>query len=367
MEDPPEVYVDTEGRRFMRVKKAEFGTETDTKKDLNEDSSDLRTKEPTSVDLLAEQLRAVMLWRGWEYVAEEPAYDLARKVINNEFPEKPYFPKPSPVEREGRKLIGTTDDRSYVGNQRDQIPYNHVSFWQVDGTANRIGVFTFLSCGHCVYYNYAWWVYTNSCQAAPNNNSTTAVRDPGGNKLCLETLSPQNDGRGTPVDPYGWAGCLRVFIPQAWHDSQDMNFDYSVVDMTYCSTAAVGGAMMIAVADNNYISTRTGGVYGYPAYTGNSLNVWRLNNPVGGSAPFTSGEIWGMTTAAGGVKVQTGSLLYHNMDTSEGQSGSCVWVQDGSAYYCVGIHTGPGSGSWNRATHINNTMFSFIQAHSYDY
>jgi V8-like Glu-specific endopeptidase len=67
--------------------------------------------------------------------------------------------------------------------------------------------------------------------------------------------------------------------------------------------------------------------------------------------------LWGME---GRVKVDNmGDLMYYEIDTSGGQSGSAIWYNEGDKYYIVGVHV-LGSNNYNAGTFLNGNRLQRI-------
>jgi V8-like Glu-specific endopeptidase len=333
-----------------------------------------------SLEELAQNLRALVLFNGHEFIESEPAYDLARTVLLHRRLElegasaeelSALVPGVGPSQggarsREQAKargpaaniVQGPTDDRVVMDNTvhpfRAQIVFDNTGSTTVieasQGSGTLIGPSTALSAAH------VFWDETNDTWEAGHR------------------WAPGYDSQDADPSPFGdWTGCYLVSIPVAYTNNVNQNtYDYAVLDFDVgCNSVDNGvnsdepgntvGWLGSWVAGNGDIQGSTGYVRGYPG-TGTCGNPGVACNV----------RVWGDTSSASENNA-TANEVRHQADTSGGNSGSgfyqyadptCAGCDYGA--YVVGIHRA-GSAPYNIARRYDSTVSAFMHANSSDY
>jgi glutamyl endopeptidase len=181
------------------------------------------------------------------------------------------------------------------------------------GTGWLVAPRTVITAGHCVY-----------------------MHDQGGWPKSIEVIPGLNDA----ARPYGSFMGTSFRSVAGWVNDKKREYDYGCIILP--SNARPGdktGVFGFAVKDNPYLLSAYLNLAGYPGDKGGN-------------------QQWFMARKAKSVAPR---VIYYEIDTMGGQSGSPVWVKVGNARYAVGIHTN-GLVSGNSATRIVQPVFNNLQA-----
>lgn len=176
------------------------------------------------------------------------------------------------------------------------------------GTGWLISPRTVITAGHCLF-----------------------MHNEGGWAQHIEVI-PGLNGASRPFGS-GVSSVLRSVT--GWTNGQDRNFDYGAI-----------------ILPNSYRPGDRTGYFGFANRSDNDLNASMLNLS---GYPGDKGGNTQWFHARKTLSVTSRTILY-DIDTYGGQSGSPVWVLNGSNRYAVGIHTNGGSS--NSATRITQDVYN---------
>jgi glutamyl endopeptidase len=186
------------------------------------------------------------------------------------------------------------------------------------GTGWLVAPRTIITAGHCVY------LHAN-----------------GGWPKSIDVIPGMNDASR----PYGTYTGATFRSVVGWVNDKKREYDY--------------GAIILPKTSRPGDKT---GVFGFSVKTdayllGSYLNLSGYPGDKGTPAPLGDQQ-WFMARKASSVSPR---VIFYDIDTMGGQSGSPVWVKVGNDRYAVGIHTN-GHVSGNSATRIVAPVFNNIQA-----
>ena len=227
----------------------------------------------------------------------------------------PFIPDQKPDKEPKKSIIGT-DDRFRVDNTTS-FPYSAIAslrtVWPngvvTVGTAWMYGPNVAMTAGHCIYANdLGGW-------------PTEIIIYPGRNGSSM---------------PFGEAKAVKIHVPENFTKNHNMNFDWGLIEL-----------------DKN-IGNETG-------YFGASWQLDSLNNTdvtISGYPGEKSKQMWQMS---GSIFDMNEYKIHYTIDTTGGQSGSPVYLEDD--YLSVAIHT---NGAYdkisNKGTRITKGIFDFIES-----
>lgn len=226
---------------------------------------------------------------------------------------------PEMYERSVSEVIIGTDDRVRI-SPTTAFPWRAICALRITakdntkwiGTGWLVSPRTVITAGHCVY-----------------------LHDHGGWPKSIEVIPGLND----TTRPFGSGVATSFRSVQGWVNSKKREYDYGAIILP--SSRRLGdktGVFGFAVRDNNYLMNAYLNLSGYPGDKGGN-------------------QQWFMARKAKSVAPR---VIYYEIDTMGGQSGSPVWVKVGNARYAVGIHTN-GFSAGNSATRIVTPVFNNIQ------
>lgn len=263
---------------------------------------------------------------------ETTTYELTEYPDDASYPRTEGFKGTLPIEEdEGSEavpfeIIGD-DDRNVVTNTQ-RVPYRYIGKLLVyfsdgissAGTAFLVGPSTVLTAGHCVY---------------SKDKTVTAIQ-----------FIPGMNGTSRP---YGTIQATEIHVPAAFRRAvndddlaNQIKYDYAVLELE----SAVGNQLgyfglggYSTKYDLDYLTGRQATIAGYPGYYGNLL--YRHKATI---AAFNS----------------DGYVMYYDMDTEGGQSGSPVIFPISNNYYVVGIHTRAYSAMYNQGRYITKNIYELV-------
>jgi len=227
---------------------------------------------------------------------------------------------PELYEKSMSEVIIGTDDRVRI-SPTTSFPWRAICALRITakdntkwiGTGWLVAPRTVITAGHCVY-----------------------MHDHGGWPKSIEVIPGLNDS----LRPFGSCTATTFRSVTGWVNSKQREYDYGAIILpTNCRLGDRTGVFGFAVKDNPYLMSAYLNLSGYPGDKGGN-------------------QQWFMARRAKSVAPR---VIYYEIDTMGGQSGSPVWVKVGNARYAVGIHTN-GLISGNSATRIVQPVFNNIQA-----
>ena len=226
---------------------------------------------------------------------------------------------PELFEKSMAEVIIGTDDRVRI-TQTTTFPWRAVCALRITakdntkwiGTGWLVSPRTVITAGHCVY-----------------------MHDHGGWPKSIEVIPGMNDA----TRPYGSCTGTAFRSVAGWVNDKKREYDYGAIILpSNCRPGDKTGIFGFAVKDDPYLLNAYLNLSGYPGDKGGD-------------------QQWFMARKAKSVAPR---VIYYEIDTMGGQSGSPVWVKVGTARYAVGIHTN-GVVSGNSATRIVTPVFNNIQ------
>jgi V8-like Glu-specific endopeptidase len=252
---------------------------------------------------------------------EEAGTEVTEEAGMTAFTRDAFFASyPELFEKSVAEVIIGTDDRVRI-SPTTSFPWRAICALRITaqdntrwiGTGWLVSPRTVITAGHCVYM-HAQGGWPKSIEVIPGLN---------------DSLRPFGSYIGTS---------FRSVV--GWVNDKKREYDYGCIILP--QNARPGdktGAFGFAVKNDAYLLSSYLNLSGYPGDKGGN-------------------QQWFMARKAKSVAPR---VIYYDIDTMGGQSGSPVWVKVGNARYAVGIHTN-GLVSGNSATRIVQPVFNNIQA-----
>lgn len=227
---------------------------------------------------------------------------------------------PELFEKSVSEVIIGTDDRVRI-SPTTSFPWRAICALRITaadntrwiGTGFLVSPRTVITAGHCVYM-HAHGGWPKSVEVIPGLNDT--------------------------LRPYGSCVGTSFRSVNGWVNDKKREYDYGAIILPRdCRPGDKTGVFGFAVKDNPYLLSSYLNLSGYPGDKGGNQQ-WFMARKAKSLAP---------------------RVIYYEIDTMGGQSGSPVWVKVGNARYAVGIHTN-GLVTGNSATRIVLPVFNNIQA-----
>ncbi|WP_207515559.1 trypsin-like serine peptidase [Longitalea luteola] len=249
---------------------------------------------------------------GTEVTEEEGESAFARDAFFASYPEL--------YEKSLSEVIIGTDERVRI-TPTTSFPWRAICALRITaqngktflGTGFLISPRTVITAGHCVY-----------------------LHAEGGWPRKIEVIPGLNDA----ARPYGSYVGTSFRSVTGWVSGKKREYDYGCIILPRTSRPGDRtGIFGFAVKDNAYLLNAYLNTAGYPGDKGGN-------------------QQWFMVSKAKSVAPR---IIYYEIDTMGGQSGSPVWVKVGNSRLAVGIHTN-GHISGNSATRIVQPVFTNLQA-----
>lgn len=259
----------------------------------------------------------------YEQVMEEPGTEVAEEGV---YARDVFFASyPELLEKSMAEIIFGTDNRVRI-TPTTSFPWRAIcalrikaqdnSLWY--GTGWLVAPRTVITAGHCVFL-HAHGGWPKSIEVIPGMD---------------DNLRPYKSYIGTS---------FRSVV--GWVNGKKREYDYGAIILPRDSRPGdKTGVFGFAAKDNQYLLSAYLNLSGYPGDKGLPL-------PLGDQQYFMAQK----------AKSVAPRVIYYEIDTMGGQSGSPVWVKVGNARYAVGIHTN-GHITGNSATRIVLPVFNNIQA-----
>jgi len=252
---------------------------------------------------------------------EEAGTEITEEEGETAFTRDAFFASyPELFEKSIAEVIIGTDDRVRI-SPTTAFPWRAVCALRITaqdnsrwiGTGWLVSPRTVMTAGHCVY-----------------------MHAQGGWPKSIEVIPGLNDS-ARPFGSYAGTSFRSVV---GWVNDKKREYDYGCIILP--RDARPGdktGVFGFAVKDNPYLTSAYLNLSGYPGDNGGNQQ-WFMARKAKSLAP---------------------RVIYYEIDTMGGQSGSPVWIKVNNARYAVGIHTN-GLISGNSATRIVQPVFNNIQA-----
>ncbi len=373
---------------FLRGKRFEYVGEAGARRAAPETTAGLERAPDIgsiSVEELAENLRGTALFQGHKFIEAEPATELAKQVkqlhelemrgASQEELEAVMPARPASqgmgartdnlkdaemgeaIKEDATRIVHGTDERRVMSNtiypHRTHIVFDNVgsiySIGSSQGSGTLIGPSTAMSVAH-VFWDEGNNTWESTHRWAPGYDSADSNRS-----------------------PYGeWYGCYWVTIPTAYTVYENSTYDYAVLDFDVgCNSVRDGvnsdnpgstvGWLGSLVASTGTIEGRTAYLRGYPG-----------SGTCGNPGTSCGTRVWGDISRSS-ENDATSNIIYHQADSSGGQSGSGFYLYtdpscSGCGYgaYVVGMHRA-GASSANSARRYTSAVSSFMRSYSSDY
>lgn len=145
--------------------------------------------------------------------------------------------------------------------------------------------------------------------------------------------------------PYGEFRVIKWFYPQEFKNTQ--REDYALLVLDDITTSEYTGCYGLRPHDRQKLHGKVASIYGYPSIMPNQRE--------------DHSHLWGM---AGTVEIDTREdMIYYDIDTSWGQSGSAVYYEERGEFYIIGIHIKDANECirTNQATYMNPSRIERIK------
>jgi glutamyl endopeptidase len=252
---------------------------------------------------------------------EEAGIEVTEEEGESVFTRDAFFASyPELYERSKTEVIIGEDDRAPISPTRE-FPWRAICALRITaqdntrwiGTGWLVAPRTVITAGHCVYM-HAHGGWAKSIEVIPGLNET--------------------------VRPYGSCTATSFRSVVGWVNDKKREYDYGCIILpTNCRLGDKTGVFGFAVKNDPYLLSAYLNLSGYPGDKGGNTQ-WFMARRAKSLAP---------------------RVIYYEIDTMGGQSGSPVWINVNNARYAVGIHTN-GLITGNSATRIVQPVFNNIQA-----
>jgi V8-like Glu-specific endopeptidase len=192
------------------------------------------------------------------------------------------------IGNDDRTLVTNTTQKPYSSICRLQIKFPGSSIPQL-GTGFMITSDMVATAAHCLY-DESLGGYATSITVYPGENGTT--------------------------NPYGSATSQTLNIPESYKSTESTKYDYGIIKLN--SRIKDCGQLNYAIGASRFLK--------------GSYKLYTAGYPLEGSHR--------MYTEQGNIISTTTDLVYYDLDTTGGQSGSPIMIYNGDHYVVVGIHHG---------------------------
>ena len=251
-------------------------------------------------------------------------------------------------ETNNRIVIGD-DDRIEILNPKIQ-PYLPTAFIKItylnvfnnitgtyrsrtfEGTGFIVGPDLLLTAGHNVFGDKTKTYYINNEQHSEWEDNIDNPCFP--NKI--EIFAGANGQTETNAPYVFYCSVLKVNIDKNYYNNcGDFDYDWAILELDRNIGAKTGGYSLVS---NTFCFNESSTIYGYP-----------------GDKDYV------MCESPGKILYSNSKQYVHNMDTSEGNSGSPIFINYNNQMYVCGIHTHWINQNTNGGTIINNLILNIIE------
>lgn len=291
--------------------------------------------EPTTVEELAESLRARTERDGYEYVSE-PNYEVAKKLLAGHLPDatlpsesseltaaeaETESAKAKPSGRHNTHAFIGADNRISVGAESTSYPYAAIGAWTVGVcTGTMIGASSMITAAHCLHDGKDWY-------AAPT------VRFPSGATFTA-----------------CWNRSVRTPYITGTAGAGDLRYDIGVIEFSSCGSSPGSATGWLGTWNfaTGSITGTFGYAWGYPQDKTPYPQLWGM----GSTLTYSSSDPQYVFQTIDGHFGQSGSGVYRWWSTSEGAP------VDGR--YIGSIYNRTWDSTKNAAARIDGTAAQFI-------
>ena len=142
------------------------------------------------------------------------------------------------------------------------------------------------------------------------------------------------------LEPYGYVYAAEMITSNAFVNDTDLRGDWGLIRLQSNLGNQTGWCGISITDDYTSLNGLDVGIMGYPE---NNLSV--------------------MQKGRGTILSSTFNLLYYNVDTTVGQSGSGIFKGDFADGYVIGVHSGGEDSTRNRGVRITPGIFSTIESY----
>ncbi len=201
------------------------------------------------------------------------------------------------------EIIGKEDERKLVINTKE-IPFRWICYLKLVfisgnkkltamGTGTIIGDRAVLTAGHNLF-DHDWKLgWASSVKVVPAKSGNN--------------------------EPFGSHMAAKLYVPQKYEKKDNYEYDYGLIILNKPFTPELGWWKRIRSLDTERLKNLSVNIAGYPADKKPDYTMWR---------DFKK------------IKKVTDRLLFYDLDTYGGMSGSPVWVRWKDYRSIIGIHTG---------------------------